>query len=138
MMNPVPLILSLWSRGLLFYAFFTLPSLFLPEMYLISMILAFFGSLMAVLMLVLYMMMLRNRMKYEEELPIRTHLLVFTGICTFLATVAVSVYFAGESPFSPEFWRTYRDFILFPVAGLCAALTSTWSYRFRLLTFFHP
>ncbi|MBX9449396.1 MAG: hypothetical protein KL787_06630 [Taibaiella sp.] len=138
MMNPVSLILSIWFRGFLFYAFFTLPSLFLPLMYLMSMMLAFFGSFLAVLMLVLYMMLLRNRMKYEEELPVLTHLLVFTGIFTFLATIAVSVYFTHESPFSPEFWRCYLEFILFPVAGLCAALISIWSYRFRLLTFFHP
>lgn len=136
-MNPVQLILSLWFRGLLFYAFFTLPSLFLPEMYLISLILALFGSFLAVVMLVLYMMILRNQMKYEEQSPILIHLLVFTGIFTFLATIAVSIYFTSESPFSSAFWSAYREFILFPVAGLFAALISIWSYRFRLLAFFH-
>lgn len=136
-MNPITLFFVLWLRGLLFYALFTLPSLFIPEMYFISFALGAVGGLIASIALILYVLSIIPKMKYEDDRSVLTQTIIFGLIFTFLSTIAVSIYITQQSPFSARFWYSYGTFILFPIAGLCAALTSIWSNRYRIMDHFN-
>lgn len=105
-----------WLRSLLTYALITLPSLFFPLMYIISMGYAIIWSLPALLLFVL-MLWLLSMLHVTTELKFYLLLLSTVGI-VFLCTWGAAWQFSGGH----DVWNNYLEFVLFPVAGILAAV----------------
>lgn len=105
-----------WLRSLLTYALITLPSLFFPLMYIISMGYAIIWSLPALLLFVL-MLWLLSMLHVTTELKFYLLLLSTVGI-VFLCTWGAAWQFSGGH----EVWDNYLEFVLFPIAGMLAAV----------------
>ena len=105
-----------WLRSLLTYALITLPSLFFPLMYIISMGYAIIWSLPALLLFVL-MLWLLSMLHVTTELKFYLLLLSTVGI-VFLCTWGAAWQFSGGH----EVWDNYLEFVLLPIAGMLAAV----------------
>lgn len=105
-----------WLRSLLTYALITLPSLFFPLMYIISMGYAIIWSLPALLLFVL-MLWLLSMLHVTTELKFYLLLLSTVGI-VFLCTWGAAWQFSGGQ----DVWDNYLEFVLFPIAGMLAAV----------------
>lgn len=105
-----------WLRSLLTYALITLPSLFFPIMYIMSLGYAIIWSLPALLLFVLVLWVL-SMLHASDELKF-VLLLLSTVSIVFLCTWGAAWQFSGGH----EVWNNYLEFVLFPIAGMLAAL----------------
>ncbi|MCA0382679.1 MAG: hypothetical protein LCH58_10990 [Bacteroidetes bacterium] len=105
-----------WLRSLLTYALITLPSLFFPLMYIMSLGLAIIWSLPALLLFVL-MLWLLSMLHVTTELKFYLLLLSTAGI-VFLCTWGAAWQVSGGR----DVWNNYLEFVLFPIAGILAAV----------------
>jgi len=105
-----------WLRSLLTYALITLPSLFFPLMYIISMGYAIIWSLPALLMFVMVLWLLSMLHATTE---IKFYLLLLSTLSiVFLCTLGAAWQFSGGH----DVWNNYLEFVLFPIAGILAAV----------------
>lgn len=108
--------ICIWLRSLLTYALFTLPSLFFPIMYIISMGHAIIWSVLA---LVLFMLALWVIGLLHTTVAIKyLLLLISTVVIVFVCTLGAAWQFSGGH----EVWDNYLEFVLFPIAGMLAAV----------------
>lgn len=121
-----------WLRSLLTYALITLPSLFFPLMYIISMGLAIIWSLPALLMFVL-MLWLLSMLHVTTELKFYLLLLSTAGI-VFLCTWGAAWQFSVGR----DVWDNYFEFVLFPMAGMLAAVLVVLVRRQALMEVLAP
>lgn len=104
-----------WLRSLLTYALITLPSLFFPIMYIISLGYAIIWSLPALVLFVLALWLLSM---LHVTTAIKFALLLLSTISiVFLCTWGAAWQFSGGR----EVWNNYLEFVLFPIAGMLAA-----------------
>jgi hypothetical protein len=108
--------LMAWLRGLLIYALITLPALSFPAMYVVSLWLAAIWSLPALLLFGLLLAGLQYAHLPAHRLML--HLLPATAFLITLCTWGAAWQFTDGT----AVWKTYLEFLLFPLVGILSGV----------------
>ncbi len=119
-----------WYYGILAYALLTTPALFIyVDMYLFSALLAFIGSIPAMLVFSISVLLAqRYKLAGYDRTEVFWYVLLGGIFAAFIGSlVAVYIITHGRDVLS-----AYAQFILFPIAGIGSAVISIWINKNKL------